>query len=57
LAKIIDNDGFGGMLNLGYRTSGNSVMRQGWNLGWSNYDRPQALDRTDLSSYYSILYY
>lgn len=33
-----------------------SVMRQGWDLEFTNYFRPQTRERTDLLNYYAILY-
>ncbi|MBE7056371.1 MAG: hypothetical protein E7388_02885 [Ruminococcaceae bacterium] len=34
-------------------TSDKSVMRQGWDLNYSDYDRPQAKDVRDLRTYYT----
>ncbi len=53
-AKTITHE-IGHCLNLGH-TSSQSVMRQGWDLGWSNYDRPQDHDRADLNNYYNKIY-
>lgn len=48
----------GHCFNLGHPASSSSVtvMRQNWNLGWSNYDRPQAYDRTTIANMYTTIY-
>jgi hypothetical protein len=33
-----------------------SVLRTGWDLEFTNYFRPQAIERTDLLNYYAVLY-
>lgn len=56
LRKTITHE-IGHCINLGHPgSSSNSVMKQGWNLSWSNYDRPQAFDRSTISTMYNSIY-
>ena len=57
LRKTITHE-IGHCMNLGHTSrTDQSVMRQGWNLNFNNYDRPQEHDRQDLNNYYNKLYY
>lgn len=56
LRKTVTHE-IGHCINLAHpSTSEASVMKQGWDLSWSNYDRPQSFDRTTLSTMYNTIY-